>query len=142
MELSETQQTGLGAVNISKDVVARVAGIAAMECYGLVGMAGRNLQDGIAQLLQVENLNRGVDVHLDGNEAVIDLYVIVEYGLKISEVGYNIMERVKYALESLLGLSVQKVNVHVQGVRVTSQDIGRLPQVPENAEEDLWFGRE
>ncbi|MBE3574049.1 MAG: Asp23/Gls24 family envelope stress response protein [Firmicutes bacterium] len=109
-----------GRINIADDVIAVVAGIAAMECYGLVGMAARNLQDGLAELLGMEHLRRGIDVQIEPDGVILDLYVIVEYGTKISEVARNAMEKVKYTVESMLGLDVKQVNVHVQGVRVTN----------------------
>ncbi|MGE5587505.1 MAG: Asp23/Gls24 family envelope stress response protein [Clostridia bacterium] len=111
--------TELGQITISDEVIALVAGMAATECYGLVGMASRNIQDGIAELLGVENLSRGVEVKLAGDEVVIDLYIIVEYGTKITEVAQNVMDKVRYVVESMTGLKVARVNITVQGVRVT-----------------------
>ncbi|HBG16783.1 MAG TPA: Asp23/Gls24 family envelope stress response protein [Firmicutes bacterium] len=95
-----------------------VAGIAALECFGLVGMSSRSLQDGIAEiLLGKENLTKGIEVRIDNNRVILDLYVIIEYGTRINEVAHNVIENVKYAIESQLGLSVTKVNVNVMGVR-------------------------
>ncbi len=111
--------TELGQITISDEVIALVSGMAATECYGLVGMASRNIQDGIAELLGVDNLSRGVEVKLAGDEVVIDLYIIVEYGTKITEVAHNVMEKVRYVVESMTGLKVARVNITVQGVRVT-----------------------
>ena len=110
----------LGQVNISDEVIGIIAGVAAMECYGLVGMANRNIPDGISELLRREQLNRGVDVHVENGELVIDLYIIVEYGTNISEVAHNVMGKVKYTVESLVGINVSRANIHVQGVRVTT----------------------
>lgn len=118
--MGEKLTNELGTVDISENVIAVVAGAAAMKCYGLVGMAARNIQDGIAELLRQEHLERGVDIHLDGRKVSVGLYVIIEYGTKISEVALNIQEQVKYAIESQLGLDVEAVNVYVQGVRVTN----------------------
>ncbi|MGE5592537.1 MAG: Asp23/Gls24 family envelope stress response protein [Betaproteobacteria bacterium] len=111
--------TELGQITISDEVIALIAGMAATECYGLVGMASRNIQDGIAELLGMENLSRGVEVKLDGDEVVIELYIIVEYGTKITEVAQNVMDKVRYVVESMTGLKVAQVNITVQGVRVT-----------------------
>ncbi|MDI6637669.1 MAG: Asp23/Gls24 family envelope stress response protein [Bacillota bacterium] len=111
--------TELGQITISDEVIALIAGMAATECYGLVGMASRNIQDGIAELLGMENLSRGVEVKLAGDEVVIDLYIIVEYGTKITEVAHNVMDKVRYVVESMTGLKVARVNITVQGVRVT-----------------------
>lgn len=108
----------LGEVNISPDAIAMVSGIAAMECYGVVGMASRRLQDGIAELLRSrDNLTKGIEVSIEGGEVVISLFVIVEYGTKVREVARNVVERVRYTVESHMGLAVAEVNVIVQGVR-------------------------
>lgn len=109
----------LGQINISDDVIAAISGKAATECYGLVGMASRNIQDGIADLLGMDSLSRGVEVDLDGDDVTVTLYIIVEYGVKITEVAHNVMRKVKYVLESMTGLRVRSVNVVVAGVRVT-----------------------
>jgi uncharacterized alkaline shock family protein YloU len=107
----------LGRIDISEEVVADLAGSVAIECYGLVGMSPRKLTDGMAGLLKRENLSRGVEVKIEGGNVVVDLYVVVGYGIKISEVAANVMERVKYTLESSTKLKVVAVNVNVQGVR-------------------------
>lgn len=109
----------LGFIDISEEVIATIAGAAAIECYGLVGMAStRKITDGVAEILGRENLARGVVVSLQDNEVVIDLYIIVGYGVRISEVAANVMERVRYTTENLTGLKVNQVNVNIQGVRV------------------------
>lgn len=110
----------LGQINIADNVIAVIAGMAATECYGLVGMASRNFQDGLAELLGREQFDRGVDVRLEGDQLEIDLYIIVEYGINITEVAYNVMEKVKYTVENLVGIKVSRINIHVQGVRVTA----------------------
>ncbi|CAM2814668.1 Asp23/Gls24 family envelope stress response protein [Paenibacillus sediminis] len=113
--------TEYGKVNVANEVVAVIAGSAAMECYGLVGMASRKqLKDGIAELLGRENLARGVEVRLENNMIEVDLYIIVSYGTKISEVAHNIQQKVKYVLNEIIGLQVNTVNILVQGVRVSS----------------------
>ncbi|KPU28262.1 alkaline-shock protein [Caloranaerobacter sp. TR13] len=107
-----------GSINIDDNVLAIIAGLSAMECYGLVGMASRNATEGLVELLRREHLTKGVKVHTEDNRIVIDLYVIVQFGTKISVVANNIIEKVKYNIESLTGLTVEKVNINVQGVRV------------------------
>ena len=108
----------LGEINVSPDAIAMVAGIAALECYGVVGMASRSLQDGIAELFRGrDNLTKGIEVTIDGDRVMVDLFVIVEYGTRIKEVARNVIERVRYTIESQLGLVVSMVNVIVQGVR-------------------------
>lgn len=110
--------TQFGEVNISEEVLATIAGLATTECYGLVGMASKNAKDGLVELLKRENLAKGVKVTAEGEEIIIDLYIIVEFGTKISTVADNIISKVKYTVENLTGLKVKKVNINVQGVRV------------------------
>lgn len=109
----------LGTVDVAPEAVAMVAGFAALECFGVVGMASRNLQDGIAELFRGrDNLTKGIEVHSDNDQVSLDLYIIVEYGIRIQEVARNVVENVKYAVESQLNLTVTKVNVYVQGVQM------------------------
>lgn len=108
----------LGRIHISKEVIANIAGMAAMECYGLVGMASQKVQDGLAEMLGRENLSRGVAVSSEEDMLIVDLYVIVEYGTNIGEVANNIIEKVAYTIKNILGLKVKKIHVHVQGVRI------------------------
>jgi uncharacterized alkaline shock family protein YloU len=112
--------TNLGQIKIAEDVIATIVGNAATECYGLVGMASRGLQDGIAELLGRENLSRGVVINNTEQGIEVDIYIIVEYGLNIPEVARNVMEKVKYIMNTKLGVDVDKVNINVQGVRVTT----------------------
>mgnify|MGYP001946498102 CR=1 FL=1 len=109
-----------GTVYISENVIANIAGSAAMECYGLIGMAARKqLKDGIAELIGKENLRRGIEVQQGEDGLQVNLHIIVSYGTKISEVASNVQSKVKYVLQEMLGLQVGSVNVFVQGVRVT-----------------------
>lgn len=110
--------TQYGEVNISEDVLSTIAGLATTECYGLVGMASKNAKDGLVELLKRDNLAKGVKVTAEGEEILIDLFIIVEFGTKISTVADNIISKVKYTVENLTGLKVKKVNINVQGVRV------------------------
>ncbi|MBS4020921.1 MAG: Asp23/Gls24 family envelope stress response protein [Dethiobacter sp.] len=119
--MSSEMENELGKVVISEELLANLAGVAAVECYGLVGMASRKVKDGIAELLGRDNLSRGVEVKVGDDQLTIDLYIIVSYGTKIPEVAVNVMEKVKYTLEKLTGLTVAGVNVNVQGVRVTDK---------------------
>lgn len=109
-----------GNIHISDHVVSVLGGSAALDCYGLVGMASRNqLKDGITELLGRDNLSRGVEVRQENEQIHIDLYIIVSYGVKISEVAHNIQSKVKYVLNDIVGINVDYVNIFVQGVRVT-----------------------
>ncbi|MBC8449106.1 MAG: Asp23/Gls24 family envelope stress response protein [Chloroflexi bacterium] len=114
-----TEQTTLGRIEISPAAIATIASESVLECYGVVGMASKSLIGGLAQLLRPERARRGVEVRVDGERIVVDLYVIVEYGTRISEVAQGIMNRVKYGLEKTLGVPVLEVNVHVQGLRIS-----------------------
>jgi uncharacterized alkaline shock family protein YloU len=121
MRLQMTIELALenGKIFVANDVVATLAGSAALECYGLVGMASRKqLKDGIAELLGRDNLGRGVEVRRDNGTVEIDLHIIVSYGTKISEVAHQVQNRVKYVLNDVVGLKVDAVNIFVQGVRV------------------------
>jgi uncharacterized alkaline shock family protein YloU len=116
-----SENNEIGAVNISEVVVASVAGAAATECYGLVGMASRKLKDGIGQLLGKEDLTKGVEVIFEGEEVVLNLSIIVSYGTNVAEVARNVMERVKYNVEKQTGLKVKNVNINVQGVKIINE---------------------
>ncbi|HQJ24458.1 MAG TPA: Asp23/Gls24 family envelope stress response protein [Bacillota bacterium] len=110
--------TELGQITISDDVIAAIAGMAAHESYGLVGMASRTFTDGIAELLGLENISKGVEVKIDGEHVRINLFVIVEYGTRVTEVAKNVIDKVKYVVEAMTGLNVAEVKITVQGVRV------------------------
>ncbi|ACB84927.1 Asp23/Gls24 family envelope stress response protein [Natranaerobius thermophilus] len=111
-------ETQYGQISLSEQVIATIAGISAIECYGLVGMASRRLKDGINEILRKEDLSKGVEIKVSEDKLVIELYIIVSYGTKISVVAHNVMEKVKYTVEYYTGLEVEEVNINVQGVRV------------------------
>src|SRR5690625_1657300 len=91
--------TNDGHVTITNEVIATIAGGAAVECYGIVGMASKNqIKDGIAEILRKENFSRGVIVRQEDNYLHIDMYIIVSYGTKISEVAHNVQSQVKYKI--------------------------------------------
>jgi uncharacterized alkaline shock family protein YloU len=113
--------TQLGQIDVSVEVIATLAGGAALDCYGLVGMASRKqLKDGISELLGRDNLSKGVTIREDEEGIHVDMYIIVSYGTKISEVAHNVQSKVKYTLEQTLGIQTASVNIFVQGVRVTN----------------------
>lgn len=112
----------LGQIDISNEVIATIAGGAAIDCYGIVGMASKNqIKDGLTEILRKENFTRGVIVRQQNEEVHIDMYIIVSYGTKISEVAHNVQSKVKYTLDQTVGLAVDSVNIYVQGVRVSNQ---------------------
>jgi uncharacterized alkaline shock family protein YloU len=113
--------TKYGQIDISNEVIATIAGGAAIDCYGIVGMASKNqIKDGLTEILRKENFTRGVIVRQENEEVHIDMYIIVSYGTKISEIAHNVQSKVKYTLEKTVGLAVDSVNIYVQGVRVTN----------------------
>lgn len=119
-KLSIELNTEDGQVTITNEVISTIAGGAAIECYGIVGMASKNqLRDGIAEMLKKENFSRGVVLKQDGEILDIDMYIIVSYGTKISEVAHNVQSQVKYTLSKTLGLTIRSVNIYIQGVRVS-----------------------
>ncbi|NMA83871.1 MAG: Asp23/Gls24 family envelope stress response protein [Epulopiscium sp.] len=108
----------LGTTLIENEVIARIAGLAAIECYGVVGMAAKNMTDGLVQLLKRESLTKGIKVLILENKVMLDFHIIVEYGVKISAVADNLISTVKYKVEEFIGLEVEKINIFVEGVRV------------------------
>jgi uncharacterized alkaline shock family protein YloU len=107
-----------GSIQISNDVLADLAGYAALECYGVVGMASPTVKDGVAQLLSREKLRKGVQISNDGDAVRVDLYVVIEHGTKLTEVAHSLAERVEYVLTSQADVAVGAVDVHVQDVKV------------------------
>ena len=108
----------LGTVFITEDVLLKVVGYAALECYGIVAMSSKRAKDGLVEWLGRENLTRGVQIRSVGDMLDVDLFIIVEYGISISEVCKTIVETVRYKLEVMAGVSVRKVNISVEGIRV------------------------
>jgi uncharacterized alkaline shock family protein YloU len=113
-------QPEAGKIEVSPRAISHIASRAAQSCYGVVGLASRHARPGLAELLRREEEYKGVVVTFSGDRVVIDLYVVIEYGTRISEVARNIMSSVKFAAESALGVPVVQVNVNVQGIRVSS----------------------
>ena len=108
----------LGDINISSEVIATIAGSAAVECFGVVGMAAVSIKDGFVRLLKKEALNKGIEVSVsEDNRLSLKLHIIVAYGVSIYAVSENLIETVRYQVESHTGLKVDKVNVYVESVR-------------------------
>ncbi|MBD8003980.1 Asp23/Gls24 family envelope stress response protein [Bacillus norwichensis] len=119
--MSIEMKTKFGQIDISNEVIATIAGGAAIDCYGIVGMASKNqIRDGLTEILRKENFSRGVVIRQEEDELHIDMYIIVSYGTKISEVAFNVQSKVKYTLQKTIGMSADTVNIYVQGVRVTN----------------------
>lgn len=113
--------TEYGVVVVEDEVIARTAGMAALECYGVVGMAQTNVKDGIAQLLTGDTLTKGIKVQCAEDGVSIEFHIIVEYGTNISTIADNLMSNVKYSVKELLGVEVKDVNVFVEGIRTEKQ---------------------
>lgn len=112
-------ETNLGKIVIESDVIATYAGSVAVECFGIVGMAAVNMKDGLVKLLKKDYLNHGISVFIDeNNEITLDFHVIISYGVSIATVADNLMETVKYKVESFTGMTVKAMNICVEGVRV------------------------
>ncbi|MFD1471142.1 Asp23/Gls24 family envelope stress response protein [Companilactobacillus mishanensis] len=114
-----TIKTKHGEIDVSNNTVATIVGGAAADIYGIVGMASKNqLRDGMNTILNREDFSRGVVIHQEDEKLAVDVYIIVGYGIKISEVAKNLKEKVKYNLETMLGTPAGTVNVYVQGIKV------------------------
>jgi uncharacterized alkaline shock family protein YloU len=108
-----------GTIAIDNEVIGRLAGMAAMECYGVVGMAAKSIRDGLVHLLKIESLTKGVRIKVtDEGDLIINLHIIVEYGTNIVAIANTLIDNVKYKLETCVGLSVREVNIYVESVRV------------------------
>ncbi|TDX48240.1 Asp23/Gls24 family envelope stress response protein [Orenia marismortui] len=114
-------ENGVGTIKIANEVVGIIAGLAATEVEGVAGMSG-DLVGGIAEMLGRKNLSKGVKVEVGETEAAIDLYTVMKYGVKIPEVSREIQENVKKSIESMTGLDVVEVNVHIQGVSFADEE--------------------
>ncbi|MBU3851721.1 MAG: Asp23/Gls24 family envelope stress response protein [Candidatus Paralactobacillus gallistercoris] len=111
--------TQYGDIDLNNNVIATVVGGAATDVFGIVGMASKNaLRDNFNEILKRDDYSRGIVVRQEDNGIAVDVYIIVGYGTKISEVCRNVQDKVKYNLKSLLGITANSVNVFVQGVRV------------------------
>ncbi len=115
------ENTPLGSIHVSPRAIASIAYHAALQSYGVVGLASKNLVNNLAHTL-VKDPTKGVDVHYDGEKINIDLYVIIEYGTRIKSVATSVGNTVRYQVEKALGLPVHEVNVHVRGLRISNLD--------------------
>ncbi|MFN2135538.1 MAG: Asp23/Gls24 family envelope stress response protein [Candidatus Promineifilaceae bacterium] len=115
------ETTSLGGIHISPDAVATITYHATLESYGVVGLAPKNLVEGLAHTITREP-TRGVSVEYDGEKIDIEIYIVVEYGTRISSVANSVANTVRYHVEKALGLRVNTINVHVAGLRVSNTD--------------------
>lgn len=110
--------TGLGKIMIDTDVIATYAGSVAVECFGIVGMTAVSMKDGLVKLLKKDSLKHGINVIITDNKITLEFHVIVAYGVSISAVSDNLISNVKYRVEEFTGLTIEKINILVEGVRV------------------------
>ncbi|MDR1643386.1 MAG: Asp23/Gls24 family envelope stress response protein [Clostridiales bacterium] len=116
--MSLSIKNAFGTITIDNEVVARIAGMAAIDCYGIVGMAAKNVKDGLVQLLKMESLTKGIRLKVTECSVAIDLHIIVEYGTNIAAIADSIISTVKYRVEENIGMPVEDVNIFVEGVRI------------------------
>ena len=119
--MMKQSENSFGSIFMSHRSLASIASQSAMESYGIVGLAAKNLAEGISQVL-VKDPVLGVDVSFEDSAIVIDLYVIVEYGTRIKSVADNVAELIKFQIENMTGLTVKQVNIHVRGLRISNTD--------------------
>ncbi len=115
------ETTPLGTIHVAPEAIATIAYRAALQSYGVVGLAPKNLAEGLAHTITREP-TRGVAVHYDGENIDIDIHIIVEYGTRITSVAASVANTVRYQVEKAVGMPVNKINIHIQGLRVSSPD--------------------
>ncbi len=115
---ASSMDTHMGNISIDHEVIAQYAGTVAMECFGIVGMAGMSVKDGLVKLLKKESMTRGIQVSLNNNRLTLDFHVIVSYGVSILAVSDNLIDSVKYKVGEFTGIEIEKINIFVEGVKV------------------------
>ena len=114
-----SMSTDLGIITIDPEVIAKYAGSVEVDCFGIVGMAAVSMKDGLVKLLKKESLTKGIQVGIsDENKITLNFHVVVAYGVSISAVTDNLISNVKYKVEEFTGMSVDKINIYIEGVRV------------------------
>jgi len=124
----EYEKTEMGTIEIAPEVIEVIAGLATLEVEGVAGMSG-GLSSGIAELLGRKNLSKGVKVEVGQREAAVDVSIIVQYGRRIPEISSEIQRNVKRSIESMTGLHVVEVNVHIHDVHFKT---GEKPEEDES----------
>ena len=111
----------VGSINVSEHTLATIIGSAVYECPGVVGLPVKRISEGISDFLGRENISKGIKVHCEENKVSADISIIVEYGVKISEVAQTIIDKVKNSVDTMAGFEVDKVNVFVEGIKLDKQ---------------------
>jgi len=125
-ELPDTRDNPIeGTLKVTDNVITDLVGYAAMESYGVVGMAAPSLHDGITKLLPARALSRGVTISKEEEGISANLHVIIEQGMNLSAVSNNLADSIRFVLETYAGLKVKDVVVHVEGIRVSPRTIER-----------------
>ena len=104
-----SMNTHMGTISIDNEAIAQYAGSVAMECFGIVGMAGINVKDGLVKLLKLDSMTRGINVLIRNNKLTLNFHVIVAYGVSILAVSDNLISNVKYKVEEFTGIEIVKV---------------------------------
>src|SRR5512139_1456868 len=112
------ESTPIGSIFVSPRAVATIAYQAALQSYGIVGLSPKNLINGLTNVL-VKDPTQGIDVHYDGHDIVIDIYIVIEYGTRIKSVASSVANTVRFQVEKSLGMPVSQVNIHVSGLRIS-----------------------
>lgn len=132
-EVIEVKETEINGIKISEEVVAQIAGKAASEVSGVAGMSG-GIVGGLSEMLGgKKNFSKGVKVQVGEKETTIDLFIIVEYGARIPDIAWEIQNKVKTVVESMTGLKVVDINIHVQGLNIAKEN--KKDAVAENSAE-------
>ncbi len=121
MQKEQKEKKASGNIFVSHRAISAIAYQAALESYGLVGLAPKNKMTGLRNVI-IKDPTQGVSVQYDGATVMIDLYIVVEYGTRITSVAASVADNVRYAIEKQTGLNVQYVNVHVRGLRVSREN--------------------
>jgi len=115
------QKRNPGRIEVSPTAIASIANEAVLTCYGVVGTAAKDLTTGIANVISKDS-KRGIEVRIEDRQIFIDVYVIIEYGTRISTVARSVMDVVKFNVERALGIPIAEVNVHVEGLHISDVD--------------------
>ncbi|MDD4067129.1 MAG: Asp23/Gls24 family envelope stress response protein [Clostridia bacterium] len=129
--IDENNENDINGVKIANEVVAIIAGVATSEVVGVAGMSG-GIVGGISEMLGKKNFSKGIKVDVEENDAIIEIYIIVDYGVRIPDVAWNLQNKVKTAVEEMTGLNVLKVNIHVQGVKVEKDVLDVVESTEQN----------
>lgn len=109
-----------GSINVSAKAIAAIAYQAAIKSYGVVGLASKNLVNGLTNMI-VKDPTNGIEVNYENNQIDIDIYIVVQYGTRVKSVANSVANTVRFNVEKYLGLPIQEINVHVQGLRISEE---------------------